>query len=81
MASDGEDKAPLTEPVTIQCIFVSGVDIVLSGPIARFVGWAEMPAIGGETEERRIVVRFVMSRDAARTFCTELRNALKRKGH
>jgi len=78
--TDGSN-IPLTEPVIVPCIFVSGVTVVISDGIVRFIGWAEMPSIGGEVEERRIVVRFVMTRDAARTLRDDITKLLKRPGH
>ena len=72
---------PLTEPVIIPCVFVSAVSVLASDGIFRFVGWVEMPPLGGEVEERRIVVRFVMTREATRIFRDDLAKLLKRPGH
>lgn len=60
MSRDGADQPPLTEPVIIPCLFISGGEIEFGEGVIRFVGWTQMPALGGQTEERRIEVRFAI---------------------
>lgn len=62
---DGEDDAPLTEPVTIPCLFINGAAIEVTGHVMRLIGWSSMPDLGGETRERRIQVRLAMQVDGA----------------
>ena len=75
-----DPEAPLTEPLIVSCVFVSGAAVERTQHIVRVVGWMNTPHLGGETEERRIVVRFAMPIDAARTLQRELAAAI-REGH
>jgi hypothetical protein len=76
MATD----APLTEPNTIPCLYITGIGLEISD-VVRVVGWVHLPALGGETEERRIVVRFAISNTQARNLQTTLKKGLSRGGH
>lgn len=76
-----EHDTPLSEPEIVPCLYVTGVAIEIADTVVRFVGWVKLPALGGETEERRIVVRFAMSNSQARNFQTVLRKGLARGGH
>lgn len=78
---DGGNLPPLSEPEIVPCIFVSGFSVVPAGRVVRFVGWVELPALGDEPIERRIVVRFVMTVEAARALRDDLAKALRRPGH
>lgn len=60
------NDAPLTEPTIIPCPYVNGMQAILDGPVLRFVGWTTVPAMGGETDERRICIRFAMPVPAVR---------------
>lgn len=76
---NGESQAaPLTEPVIIACPYLTGMDVVFEGPIARFVGWVEIPNLGGETTERRIQLRCAMPIDAVRAIHERVADLLKR---
>lgn len=71
---------PLNEPVIIPCLFLNGIDAVLEAEVVRLVGWATMPALGGETEERRIAIRAVITPSTARKLSIDLRR-LTTTGH
>lgn len=74
-------EPPLTEPIVISCVYVTGTAIDLSEHVVRIVGWVHVPNIGGEAEERRITVRFAMPIDAARALREGMNKALRRVGH
>jgi hypothetical protein len=57
----GAEEPPLTEPVTVQCLYVTGIAIEVSRQVARLIGWVSLPDLGGQTTERRIVVRLAMA--------------------
>lgn len=79
MDNQGGDEAPLTEPLIVPCVIVTGVGIETDRQIVRFVGWASMPTLpGSEMNERRVVVRFAMPSDSARQLMTDLSNKLYR---
>lgn len=65
-------EPPLSEPLVVPCLFITGMAIEPSDYVIRLVGWVQLPMLGGEADERRIVIRFVMPIDAARG----LRNGL-----
>lgn len=58
---DGQPEPPLTEPVPCPCLFVTGGAFEISDGSIRLVAWVEMPNLGGEMRERRIVARLAMS--------------------
>lgn len=76
-----ERPAPLTEPDIVHCLYVTGIGIEIADSVVRFVAWVSIPAMGGETEERRIVSRFAMSNSQARNLQNVLKRGLSRGGH
>lgn len=78
MASRAPDDPPLTEPLVISCLYINGIEIESEESALRFVGWVKMPSIGGETEERRIAVRFTMTMRASRQMLVDLRKRFPR---
>lgn len=78
---DGGENAPLTEPVIVPDLFITGGSIELMNGVVRFVGWTHVPQLGGETEERRIVVRISLPLSKARELSQKLlQEANKRAG-
>lgn len=73
--------APLTEPVVITSAFITGGAVCVAATDVRLIGWEALPSVAGETEERRIMTRIVMSTDTAREIAALLRNALTKGGH
>jgi hypothetical protein len=70
-------QSPLTEPVMVDCLYVTGTAIESDEHVVRIVGWVEMPHLmGSETEERRIVVRVAMAAPTARDLCDDLKGRL-----
>lgn len=61
---------PLIEPEIVQVLSVSGLAVEVDDHLMHFVGWIETPAVGGDSalQERRIVLRFDMSRDHFQQF-------------
>lgn len=78
MASHAPDP-PLTEPRVVDCLFVTGTAIEISPHTVRIIGWVQLPMLGGEMDERRIVVRFAMPRDAAELLRDDLVGLLSRR--
>lgn len=75
------EQPPLTEPVIVPCLFITGGAIETSHDLVRFVGWVAIPELGGETAERRIAVRFAMPTDVARGLFSQGSRATRRGGH
>lgn len=73
--------APLNEPEIIPCLYITGIGVEIADSIVRMVGWVSLPSLGGETEERRIVMRVAMSNSQFRNFQAVSRKALARGGH
>lgn len=71
----------LTEPEIIPCLYITGMAIEIADSAVRLVGWVNLPTLGGQIEERRIVMRCAMSNSQARNFATVLKAGLARGGH
>ncbi len=71
---------PLTEPHVVTCVYVTGVAIEVSRHVVRFIGWTQLPNLGGEMDERRIVVRFAMPVNAAKQLLRDLNSMLNGRG-
>ena len=65
-------EPPLTEPRIVNCLWITGRGIEWDGAV-RIVGWTLCPRMGGETEERRIVLRAAMDMRTARKLAHDLR--------
>lgn len=76
-----EFPPPLTEPLIVPCLYVTGLAVEIEGNVVRVIGWTHVPAIGGETEERRITVRFTMPMNATRRLRDDLNKKLGRREH
>jgi hypothetical protein len=76
------EPPPLTEPLIVQCLSVSGFEVEMEGHVMHFVGWAVTPVLASDsaTAERRIVMRFDMSIDNVRPFRDKVTRAIPR-GH
>lgn len=75
------DDAPMTEPIVVPCLHLTGMGIEFSPTGVRFVGWVNLPDLGGETRERRIAIRFATSDGMARELEVMLHKGLARGGH
>lgn len=73
---------PLTEPLIVPVLSVSGFDLRTDDHIMHFVGWVATPAVAGDgtSAERRIVMRFDMSIDSVRPFRDAVTKSIPR-GH
>lgn len=60
--SEEEPDPPLTEPTICPCLFITGGAFEISEGSIRLVAWVEMPDLGGQTRERRIVARIAMTK-------------------
>jgi hypothetical protein len=78
---DHSDQPPLTEPVMIQCLFCTGIEVEATDHFSRLTGWVELPAMGSGNPERRIMVRVVMPPEVARALSRDLRRGLAKGGH
>ncbi|WP_027037902.1 hypothetical protein [Mesorhizobium ciceri] len=77
-----DEKAPaLTEPVIVQCLFCTGVDVQHTENFTRLIGWVELPAPGYDFQERRIIARMVMPPEIARALSRDLRRSISRGDH
>ena len=77
MATKGFEGPPLTEPVEVPCLFITGISMEMREHIICAVGWIELPSFGGETEERRIALRFALPTSAAQTMCSDLNRFMR----
>lgn len=73
-------EPPLTEPLIVPCLFVTGAAIERTQHVVRLVGWLTTLDLGGEAQERRIVARCAMAIDTARKLAREISGAV-REGH
>jgi hypothetical protein len=71
---------PLTEPLIVQDLVITGAEIDADRHLVRFVGWTQSKIGKFEPAERRIVVRLAMPIDAARTLWADLADALREEG-
>jgi hypothetical protein len=74
--TDHADTPPLTEPVIVQCLFCTGVDVQHTENFTRLIGWVELPAPGYDFGERRVVARLVMPPNVARSLSRDLRRSI-----
>jgi hypothetical protein len=82
MAQKEPERAPLTEPVVRDCLFCTGFEIeTLSYGVVRFVGWVDVPALGYDQPERRVIARLVMPSKLARDLVKRLQRALHSGEH
>ena len=71
---------PLTEPLIVQDLVITGAEIEADQRLVRFAGWTLSKTGKLEPAERRIVVRLAMPIDAARTLWADLADALRQEG-
>lgn len=78
---DGAATAPpFTEPVTIVCVFLTGMSFETTEQSLRAVGWVDLPHLASsETRERRIQVRFAMTNAVGRRMHDALGAALEQE--
>lgn len=69
------EEKPLTEPVPVPDVFVTGSYVERLDGTIRIVAWVDY------SEERRINGRWVMSSTTARHLVAELRKVLMRGGN
>jgi hypothetical protein len=81
MSDEVQETGVLTEPVIVPCLFVTGWGIEIADGSVRIIGWVDLPYLGGQTRERRIVARFAMSDGTARQFNSDFRKKLLRDKH
>jgi hypothetical protein len=72
-----EPNPPFTEPELITERAVTGMIVRRSGDGLQCIAWTTTLGGNGEPEERRIVMRFVMSERGARQLRADLINAFK----
>ena len=71
---------PLTEPLIVQDLVITGAEIEADQHLVRFAGWTLSKTGKLEPAERRIVVRLAMPIDVARTLWADLADALRQEG-
>lgn len=73
------EEPPLTEPLIVPCLYVTGAAVERADHAVRIVGWVHLPVLGGETDERRIVIRFAMPIDSARKLSHALASIMRER--
>lgn len=71
----------MTEPKIVSCLFMTGYDIEVTDSFVRIVGWVDLPVVGHDQPERRVIMRAVMPNNVARALQRDLRKGLTRGGH
>jgi hypothetical protein len=71
---------PLSEPLIIDDLVITGAEIEADRHLVRFVGWTLSKTGNLEPAERRIVARLVMPIDVAREIWADLADALREEG-
>lgn len=79
--ANGAHQPPLTEPVIVPCLFCTGMEVEVTADFVRIVGYVELPALGMDQPERRIISRVVMPNEIARELIRDMRKALAGGGH
>lgn len=79
VSEDAQNSPPLTEPVTCPCLFITGGAFEVSEGSIRLVAWVEMPDLGGEMRERRIVARLAMTKITGHDVLAALSEALAKR--
>jgi hypothetical protein len=78
---EAQERPPITEPVIVNSVFITGMAVEVADSAVRIVGWEQTTDIGNGEMERRIVTRLAMSNDTARQFSAILREMLTGGGH
>ncbi|MER8959335.1 hypothetical protein [Mesorhizobium sp. M0701] len=73
------EKPKLTEPEIIAGTFCTFVDVDVRDEFVRLTGCDEVPLVGYDGPELRIVDRIVVPRATARRLLTDLQRALGRR--
>lgn len=76
-----ETTAPLTEPIIVPDVFVTGFGLEMADSHVRLVCWVDLPPLSGQTEERRICARLAMTDEVARQLSSYLRGFLSHDTH
>jgi hypothetical protein len=72
-----KELVPLTEPLILSTLHVSGFELNASERVVIFTGYELIPRCGLAPRERRIVTRFAMTATEARMFRDVLGGALR----
>lgn len=79
MANERNGNKPrFSEPTVFSSLFMTGFEVEVTHGFVRIVGWEELPLVGYDGPERRIIARIVMSNEAARDLIRELVETLGR---
>jgi hypothetical protein len=75
-----EQEPILTEPLIVQDLFITGVEIEAAQHFVRFIGWTLSRTDKRDAPERRIVAWLAMPIDVAREIWADLADALREEG-
>lgn len=75
-ADERPEPAPLTEPVIVAAVFITGLKVEVTDDYVRIVAWEQLPKANGDMPERRIVGRWVMPKATGRDLDGQLRKGL-----
>jgi hypothetical protein len=78
--AEKEPEFPVTEPVTVNDVFVTAVVTEITDNYVRIIGYSKLQRPSGEMNENRIVERMVLPDPVARELLTQLRKGLARRG-
>ncbi|MCF6126035.1 hypothetical protein EN930_03740 [Mesorhizobium sp. M7A.F.Ca.CA.004.11.2.1] len=73
------DRSKLTEPTIIFDTFCTSVDVDAHEEFVRLTGCDEVPVVGYDGPELRIVARMVLPRETARDLAVDLRRQLAKR--
>lgn len=74
-----DQKTKLTEPTIIFGTFCTAVDVDAQNEFVRLTGCEDVPVVGYDGPELRIVMRMVLPREAARALSANLSRQLAKR--
>ena len=74
-------EVPISEPLIIPDLILDGIEVRGGRHVVKLIGIVTTPSLGrDQPAERRIVARFTVPIDAARTLWADLADALREHG-
>jgi hypothetical protein len=75
------DESPVTEPVTVNDMFLTGILVELISDCVRITGYSHLSKRSGEMDERRVVARTMLPPAVGRDLLAQLRRIYAKGGH
>ena len=75
-----EAEIPICEPLIVPDLIFDEIKVQSGRHVLKLIGVVTAPSFGRESAERRIVARFAVPLDVARTLWADLAEALREEG-